>query len=98
MTTPRISISVVSAGPGFNNSRVTRLIHTTGPIEFRFEDFTAFGTAGAADFSQITTISLRLQSGGDITLTGGLATIPEPGTGLLMGLGLVGLGAVRKRL
>ena len=34
---------------------------------------------------------------GPVTLTGAVANVPEPGTALLMGLGLLGLGAAGRR-
>jgi len=64
-----------------------------------FFDTSVGGTAGAFE------MALLIRSPDDIQVPAGQRTndyfsgtvVPEPGTGLLMGLGLVGLGAARKR-
>ena len=73
--------------------------NAAGLLTSSFFDVSVGGAAGAFE------MALLIRSPDDIQVPAGQRTndyfsgtvVPEPGTGLLMGLGLVGLGAARKR-
>jgi hypothetical protein len=98
--TGSISMTVYDAGDASGNSWSQAVfslpggVFTSTDIDIPFTDFTNVGAGGAASFSNVGAISMRIEN----TTTGSLdvemasvVAVPEPATCLLATLGLVGL-------
>jgi hypothetical protein len=84
-----IGISASTDLFGSMYSQYSRVLESPGVIEAAFTDFQSLGEGGPVDFTDVRLITLRIQTTGEARLDGGLLTVPEPGTGLLLLSGLI---------
>ncbi len=101
-TATLVSISTSPTITGFLQSELLSLIDVLVPIVAnRFvlgDSFTGFDFLLGVDSVEFHIgLGNGLADGPRVTLDGTASVIPEPSTALLLGLGLVGLGAARKR-
>ncbi len=95
--TVELYIGVSSPGSGGGTTIEHFTVSTPGVVELLFADYSA-----SADFTDVDTIVIQangpagIGSGDSVTLES-LSTIPEPGTALLLGLGLAGLARRTRR-
>ena len=80
---------------------LTSPLTTLATLTLEFADFNEFGTGGAADFSNVGAIELRVYDIGedslDVSIGAFQVTAPEPGAVALVGCGLLGMWWMRRR-